>query len=179
MDPNKGGPDNRYHSNFGDFVVSPRFLLSESQDFSQVVECIINTPTGDSINGNGQTTLTPQYEFWYGGLPGATVIRGGVGLTLPMSDVGARTTCNYNLAIGKYWTPHDAMLGDLATYIACDGYTTLDDRGPAYTFLGITPGIRVHLGNNYYFLAGIETPVTGPKNQSFAWSPDFWFTKVW
>ena len=72
----KGGLSNTYHGNFGDFAVSPRFLLSETQDFSQVVECIVRTPTGSTVNGNGQTTLTPQYDFWYGGLPCAGVIRG-------------------------------------------------------------------------------------------------------
>ncbi len=35
----KGGLSNTYHGNFGDFGISPRFLLSETQDFSQVVEC--------------------------------------------------------------------------------------------------------------------------------------------
>ena len=72
---NKGGQSNTYHGNFGDFAVSPRFLLSESKDLTQVFECIVRTPTGSAVNGNGQTTLTPQYEFWYGGLPGGGVIR--------------------------------------------------------------------------------------------------------
>ncbi len=67
---NKGGLSNTYHGNIGDFVVSPRFLLSESQDLSQVFECLVSTPTGSTVNGNGQATLTPQYEFWYAGLPG-------------------------------------------------------------------------------------------------------------
>ena len=188
---NKGGLNNNYHGNFGDFVVSPRFLLSESQDFSQVFECLVTTPTGQTVNGNGQATLTPQYEFWYGGLPGGTVIRGGTGFTMPTNDAGitsfvggvpttapgARTTYNYNLAFGKYWTPHDA--GDFATYLSVNGFTTLDALGPAYTFLSVTPGLRIHLGKNYYVLGGIEVPLTGPKNQNFAWAPNFWFTKVW
>ena len=75
----KGGLSNTYHGNVGDFVVSPRFLLSETQDFSQAVECFVRTPTGNTVNGNGQSTLTPQYEFWYGGLPGAGVIRAAPG----------------------------------------------------------------------------------------------------
>jgi hypothetical protein len=70
IESNKGGLNNTYHGNFGDFAVSPRFLLSETQDFSQVVECVVRTPTGNTANGNGQTTLTPEYEFWYGGDPG-------------------------------------------------------------------------------------------------------------
>ncbi len=153
----KGGLSNTYHGNFGDFAVSPRFLLSETQDFSQVVECIVRTPTGSTVNGNGQTTLTPQYEFWYGGLPGAGVIRGGTGVTIPTNEAGvsstvagiltivpgSRTTANYNLAIGKYWTPHDAKFGDFVTYLSINGYTTVDDRGPRYSYLSLTPGLTL------------------------------------
>ena len=190
---NKGGQSNTYHGNFGDFVVSPRFLLSESQDLSQVFECLVRTPTGSTVNGNGQTTLTPQYEFWYGGLPGGGVIRGGTGLTIPTNNAevtstiggarttvpGARTTCNYNLAVGKYWTQHDATPGDFVTFLSLNGFTTLDDRGPTYSYLSVTPALRFHLGNNYYLVAGVEVPMTGPKNQSFTWAPTFWLTKVW
>jgi hypothetical protein len=89
---NKGGTSNTYHGNFGDFAVTPRFLLSESKDFSQVFQFMIRTPTGSTANGNGQTTLSPLYEFWYGGLPGGRVIRGGTGLTVPTSSTsGSRT----------------------------------------------------------------------------------------
>ncbi len=48
----------------------------------------MRTPTGNTVNGNGQTTLTPEYEFWYGGLPGAGVIRGGTGVTVPINSAG-------------------------------------------------------------------------------------------
>ncbi len=189
---NKGGQNNTYHGNIGDFVVSPRFLLSESQDLSQVFECLVNTPAGKTVNGNGQTTLTPQYEFWYGGLPGGGVIRGGTGLTIPTNAgltstvagvrttvPGSRTTYNFNLAVGKYWTPHDVTLGDFATFVSINGYTTLDERGPTCSYLSFTPALRFHVGNNYYFSAGVEVPVTGPKNENFTWSPIFWLTKTW
>jgi hypothetical protein len=63
IESNKGGRDNRYHGNFGDLAVSPRFLLSEAQDLSQVFALVLRTPTGAAENGNGQMTLTPQYEF--------------------------------------------------------------------------------------------------------------------
>jgi hypothetical protein len=35
------------------------------------------------------------------------------------------------------------------------------------------------VGNNYYFSAGVEVPVTGPKNENFTWSTIFWLTKAW
>ena len=82
----------------------------------------------------------------------------------------------YTAAFYKF---NDATLGDFATYLSINGFTTLDDRGPRYSYLSITPGLRFHLANNYYFIAGIEVPLTGPKDQSFTYSPIFWFAKVW
>ena len=58
-------------------------------------------------------------------------------------------------------------------------FTTLDDRGPRYSYLSLTPGLRFHLANNYYFIAGIEVPLTGPKDQSFTYSLIFWLAKIW
>jgi hypothetical protein len=43
----------------------------------------------------------------------------------------------------------------------------------------VSSKLRFHVGNSYYFSAGVEVPVTGPKNESFTWSPIFWLTKVW
>ncbi len=177
---NRGGRGDQYNNNFGDFAVTPRFLLSESQDFTQVLQMMIRTPTGSIANGNGQTTLSPVYEFWYGGLPGGGVIRGGTGVTVPTSGAGgARTLYKYDFAVGKYWTPHDVWPGDLVTYLSIIGYTTLDNRGPTYSYLSLTPGLRFHVGNNYYISAGVEVPVTGPKTANFAFAPTFWLTKSW
>ena len=68
-------------------------MLSESQDLTQVLVCGIRTPTGRTENGNGQTVLTPQYEFWYGGLPDGWVVRGGTGMSIPTNNAGGgRTT---------------------------------------------------------------------------------------
>ncbi len=76
------------------------------------------------------------YEFWYAGLPGGGVIRGGTGVTVPTSGAaGARTLYKYDFSVGKYWTPHDAWPGDLVTYLSINGFTTLDDRGPTYSYL--------------------------------------------
>jgi hypothetical protein len=180
IESNKGGRSDSYHGNFGDLVVSSRFLLSESQDLSQVFATVIRTPTGAAENGNPQTTLTPQYEFWYGGLPAGWVVRGGTGVTVPVTNAGARTTANYDLALGKYWTPHDAApFGDFVTYLAVDGSSTLDDRGRRHSFLSLTPGLRTHLGDDWYFLFGVDVPVTGPKSLNYAWAPIVWFMKVY
>ena len=172
VDSNRTSPSDTYRSNFGDVVVYPRFMLSESRDLTQVLSIVVRTPTGTAKIGDGLATLTPQYEFWYGGLPNGWAIRGTTGVTVPTNDVGGRTLYKYNLAVGKYWTPHDAApLGDFVTDVALKCYTTLDNRGPAYSFLSLTPGVRTYLGNEWYALAGVEVPLIGPKTQSFAWAP--------
>ena len=44
---------------------------------------------------------------------------------------------------------------------------------PAFLF----PGIRTHLGNDWYFLAGLPTPVT--KDRVVELGMIFWFRKAW
>jgi hypothetical protein len=41
----------------------------------------------------------------------------------------------------------------------------------------LTPGLRTHLGNDWYFLAGLPTPVTGQRVADFGMI--FWFMKAW
>ena len=78
-------------------------------------------------------------------------MRGGLGSTVPTNDVGARTTVDYNVAIGKYLTPHDMTpFGDLVFYLATNGHTTVDNRSSSETYFSLTPGFRCHLGNNWY-----------------------------
>jgi hypothetical protein len=106
--------------------------------------------------------------------------RGGTGLTVSTSGTaGARTLCNHDLAVGKYWTPHDVRPGDFVTYLSINGFTTLDDRGPTCSHLSLTPGLRFHLRNDYSFGAGVEVPVTGPKTANFACAPIYRINKVW
>lgn len=42
-----------------------------------------------------------------------------------------------------------------------------DNRGPATTTLLITPAFRMHMGCNWYLLAGIDVPVTNPQPYDF------------
>ena len=41
----------------------------------------------------------------------------------------------------------------------------------------LTPGMRTHLGNDWYFLAGLPTPVT--KDRVADIGMIFWFMKAW
>jgi len=51
------------HTGFGDFTVTPRFLLSETRDVSQSFNVAFRAPTGDVDNGNAVASITPEYEF--------------------------------------------------------------------------------------------------------------------
>ena len=174
VDSNRAGQTDINRSSFGDVVVYPRFMLSESRDLTQVLSLAVRAPTGTTKIGDGQATLSPQYEFWYGGLPDDWAIRGSTGVSVPTNNVGGRTVYKCNLAVAKYWTPHEsALLGDFVTDLAMKCYTTLDNRGPASSFLSLTPGVRAHLGNEWYFLAGVEVLLIGSKTLNFSSAPIF------
>src|SRR5262245_56046746 len=52
------GPPHNYTSQFGDFTVTPRVMLSETAATSQVLALAVRTPTGTPITGGGITALT-------------------------------------------------------------------------------------------------------------------------
>jgi len=164
------GPTGRAdaQTNFGDFVVTPRFLLAESKEESHTLDIAFRTPTGNSFNGNGVAAISPTYNFWTNHWKGL-VVRGGLGLTIPyggdISRAGARSTFNGNLAIGYYLTPHDAApFGDLVVYVANNLVQAIDSRGPnATTSFSMGPGFRTHLGDNWYLLGAVDFSVTNPQ----------------
>jgi hypothetical protein len=164
------GPTGRSdaQTNFGDFILTPRFLLSESKEQSQTFEVALRTPTGNSFNGNGYASISPTYEFWTNYWKGL-VVRGGVGFSVPYSGeiakAGARSTFNANMALGYYFTPHNAApFGDLVFYVANNLVQAIDNRGPSSTTaFSIGPGFRSHLGDNWYLLGTVDFPVTKPQ----------------
>jgi hypothetical protein len=108
-----------YTPQFGDLTITPRFLLSETAATTQTFAMDIRTPTGTSATGNGTMALQPRYEFWTN--PGGPwVVRGGSGVYVPMnvSKGPAGTAYTGDLAIGRYFTPHDVPFGDLVFYAA-------------------------------------------------------------
>jgi len=155
-------------TNFSDFIVTPRILLSESKEQSQVFEIYLRTPTGNSFNGNGIASISPTYEFWTNYWKGL-VVRGGLGFNIPYSGditkAGARSTFNGNLAIGYYLTPHDAVpFGDFVVYVTNNFNQAIDTRGPNSTMtFTMGPGFRTHLGDNWYLLGQADFGVTNPQ----------------
>jgi hypothetical protein len=65
--------------------------------------------------------------------------------------------------VGYYFTPHSATpFGDLVFYLSTNLIQTID--GPSKTTVSLTPGLRTHLGANWYLLMGVEVPVTNKKS---------------
>jgi hypothetical protein len=164
---NRGRGDD-YHTSFGDLQITPRFLLSETENVTQSFNVTLRAPTGDVDNFTGVAAVTPTYEFWANTWRGL-VFRGGVGGFIPyggqsLNEVGARTTFLGNLAAGYYFTPHNLTpFGDLVWYLSANLFHLTDGRGPNTTLLTLTPGFRTHLGLDWYLLYGVEVPVTNPE----------------
>ena len=163
---NRGASGTDYETNFGDLQIVARVLLSETRDVTQSLSVAFRAPTGDTSNDNGVAAITPTYEFWTNWWKGL-VLRGGAGFFVPyghqsIDEVGARASFIANLAAGYYFTPHGATpFGDLVFYLSANLDQTID--GPSKNTVTLTPGVRTHLGQNWYLLGGVEVPVTSTK----------------
>jgi hypothetical protein len=171
---------NRYWTDAGDLTVAPRVLLAEDRRYSITTNLYARLPTGSVRNGNGAASLSPDLEFWLNP-PGRWVLRGGLGVTVPTNETRARlpllslapftgfnaspsslTSFDARFAIGKYLTPADArILPSLVPYLSANLHTALS--GGHATYFSLTPGFRFGLGNEWYFLGGIEVPLVGPQ----------------
>ncbi len=156
-------------TNFGDFQIQPKVMLSESKELTQTFNINFRTPTGNPINAAGFAAVTPQYEFWGNWWKGL-VVRGGTGFMIPyagdIQQSGVRTSYIANLAVGYYFTDHNyaPFLGDLVGYVATNVTQVIDNRGPSSrNFTTIGPGFRTHVADNWYLLGAVEIPVTYPQ----------------
>lgn len=169
MTSNRGVNDTDPNTNFSDFRITPRFMLSETRDVTQTFQVMFRTPTGNPGNpGNGVAAIHPQYQFWANWWQGL-VVRGGVGFSVPyageINKSGWRSTFDADLAIGYYFTPHEMTpVGDMVWYVATNFNQAIDDRSPSSrTFLSLSPGFRTHVGDDWYLLGAVEVPVTRPE----------------
>jgi len=164
INSNRAGAANDYQTNFGDLQITPRVLISESRNFSQDFEVTFRIPSGSADNGNDFAAATPTWEFWWDPWD-KLVLRGGLGFALPYTASDrTRNVFIGNFAAGYYFTPHDfTPLGDLVFYVSTNVTQPVDNRGVHQTLVTLTPGVRTHLGANWYLLGGVEVPVTGPN----------------
>lgn len=158
---------------FGDFSITPRVLLHETKDFSLTAELAVITPTGSKPLA-GNSSLAPAVGFW-NNIADGWVVRGGVGVLIPMQGNGTDTLIS-QLAIGQTLTCHDVPLfGDFTYYVSAVAGTPLSGGGQ--TSVALTPGLRTHLGHDWYFLAGLPTPLT--KQRVADLGMILWFMKAW
>jgi hypothetical protein len=161
------------HTGFGDISFTPRILLHETKDFSLTAELAVSTPTGTRPLAGNTTTLTPNVSFW-DNIAGRVVVRGGVGVLFPTDGSGDEFIGQ--LAIGQTLTDHDVpLVGDFTYYLSVVVNTPLSDSD--LTRVTLTPGIRTHLGHDFYLLAGLPVPVT--KERVADLGMIFWFMKAW
>jgi hypothetical protein len=166
-------PTSKNHTTFGDISFTPRVLLHETQDFSLTAEVAALVPTGNDPLA-GKTALIPAVSFW-NNFAGRWVVRGGIGDYIPLGGGGADTLIS-QLAIGQTLTDHDVpLIGDFTWYVSTVVNTPLRDG--QHTSVTLTPGMRTHLGNDWYFLAGLPTPLTNQRLGDLGMI--FWFMKAW
>jgi hypothetical protein len=80
------------------------------------------------------------------------------------------------LTIGQTLTDHDVHLfGDFTWYVSTVVNSPLAQA--QHTSVTLTPGIRTHLGNDWYLLVGLPTPLTNERIGSLGMI--FWFMKAW
>jgi hypothetical protein len=178
--PIAGGPSGtttrtttRNQTTFGDLTFTPRFMLHETQDFSLTSELAVTVPTGNQPLA-GKTSLTPAVAFWYN-FAGRWVVRGAIGDLIPLGG-GGHDTLISQLALGYTFTDHDVPLfGDFTLYVSALVDTPLSQG--QRTSARLTPGMRTHLGRDWYFLAGLPTPVTSARVGDIGMI--FWFMKAW
>jgi hypothetical protein len=146
---------------FGDLMVTPKIKLYDQRDISVTAELGIRIPTGTDVTGGDRTALNPRINVWTD-IGCGWSLRGGVGVNVATeSSVSPDSVWFSNLAIGRTITAHeDAPLGDFTYYLSMN---VVDETGSdGHTFVSMTPGMRTHLGDNVFFLAGYEVPVAGP-----------------
>src|SRR6185436_8805578 len=100
---------------------------------------------------------------------------GGMGVSIPTNTSGGDSLIS-QLALGQTLTPHDfPLLGDFTWYVSAVVGTPLSDSGDSS--VALTPGVRTHLGCDWYFLAGMPIPVTEKRVADLGMI--FWFMKAW
>jgi hypothetical protein len=62
---NRINPCCDYHIGVGDFALTPRLMLHESENASHSLDVTVRMPTGDAINLNGVAAVTPRYNVWW------------------------------------------------------------------------------------------------------------------
>lgn len=143
--------------NFGDVTLTTQLMLAEKRNLSINAGVGWRLPTGSIRQGNNVFAAQPQINLWTDVGHGFS-LRGRV--AYEFASRGVPDSFVMNAAIGQTVTPHSkAPFGDLTWYVAANWREPTTSGGSS--FVSITPGMRTHVGNNLFLLAGVEFPVTG------------------
>src|SRR5262249_48046760 len=93
--------------------------------------------------------------------------RGAGGIFIPLNQSGTSVPTAFvgGLAVGRYFTPHDAPFGDLVFYV--ESNVTAPLGASRATVASVGPGTRFHIAHNYFFLADLAFPVTTTKPSNY------------
>jgi hypothetical protein len=142
-----------------DVTLENRFLFHETQDFTVSFNLNGRVPTGDAALGARRTSINPYLSFFKDIGKGFS-IRGTGGIDTPLDSRpdGVTSTMIGQLGIGQTLTPHDVPLwGDFTYNVTTNVREYLGQTG---TFVSVTPGLRTHLGRNFWLLGGVEIPLS-------------------
>lgn len=145
---------------FGDVTLTTQVMLAERRNLSVNAGVGWRLPTGSIRQGNNQFAVQPQLNIWTDVGRGFS-LRGRV--AYEFADRNLPDSFVLNAAIGQTVTPHSRVpFGDLTWYVAANWREPTTSGGTS--FVSITPGVRTHVGNNLFLLAGVEFPVTNNAN---------------
>ena len=154
--------ESQRRGNFGDITLTTQVMLAEKRNLSINAGVGWRLPTGSVVQGNKVFAAQPQINLWTDVGRGFS-IRGRV--AYEFADRNLPDNFVLNASIGQTVTPHSpAPFGDLTWYVAANWREPTTGRGNS--FVSITPGMRTHVGNNLFLLAGVEFPVIN-RNESF------------
>lgn len=145
---------------FGDVTLTTQLMLAEKRNLSINAGVGWRLPTGSIRQGNNVFAAQPQLNIWTDVGRGFS-LRGRV--AYEFADRNVPDSFVLNAAVGQTITPHSrAPFGDLTWYVAANWREPTTNGGRS--FVSITPGMRTHVGNNLFLLAGVEFPVTDTAN---------------
>ena len=144
---------------FGDTLIENRFILHETRELTITANLNVRTPTGITAPGDHQMNFSP-YLGWYKDLGYKGIsFRGLVGFQDPLNGPNSQRVCSFyqTVGLGQTITPHEAApFGDFTYYIVLNTVESPNTN----TFISLTPGIRTHLGRDWFLLLGLDVPVS-------------------
>ncbi len=170
---NSTSPTGHFVTNFGDLTISERFRLIEQRNFSMQALLTERTATGQTVNGNNISFITPGVEFWWNFAP-KWVVRGGTGINLDTGRTTATSVYFTNLAMGRYLTDKNArFFKEFVAHVSVSTESDVLGRKDYISDVYIGPGFRFGLDRDqkWYVIGAMQIPVSGPH--PYGWQPDF------